>query len=1176
MGQPVISEDVEGRSDSWARDSLMELLSKEGGILGQADRTWQLYMFAGQPLDLNKVLLAEYSKSENETDNARAKHLFLNIALESRSAEDYSNILKSHLATGQWGEVASVCQQTEANGHGFSGWAMALAHCIDRANWSVAQSLYEAVCPVDGFKLWDCILPLLDINLLSNNLPDLSLQLQSRVNNTVEEERTWPLFIKYMTSKILATSNLVETISTDALLRLLRDYHSAGFLTHNQFWNLIKTLQSSERRSTFVRAVVIYRDFDSLMDKMPPSTQILHHFLKQLVHFNITANVEYFLDQYSRYHSKPPALAYRYALTVFSRNADSPNVTKLFEQYVAHYGELVTAQAWKMRAHLLHVHAKTGDVHATLVEFGKLWRKTNRRPPTHCWNILLTAYANAGDLRGCFARLKMMVERKVKLDSYSFGIIMGMCAHRGDIDTVLEALNMAKEQKVQLTTPMLDTVVEAYCSNKNMKMAEDFAESCLSIDAVGSKVRMWNVLLWNYAFEMDLESISRIRSRIDAAGIRPDDMTYAAFLTSLVLLRQTDSARRILRTLSRNGQLHAAQLHYVLILYGYVRERNRDMVHIILREINERFGQSGPGAHFLHLMSQLQRDLRLTHEAQEEEGGLNLSAVHFTHAERLLADIIKEFNPTQLVKVFHKFSAHRLPRATAYPANYYDGLIAQYAKKGNLERVGTLFNEYAKARGLSVEAAREKAPLSLISNLMLAHLKADEFEKVDDCWRIAYRQALKLGKPLTERYWNPQGTSSATTRPRLLPAYRFELSRPLTLYMRSLTYRNMVTRIDDVLAEVEADGFSLTTYNWSTFVQMLAATDSPANILRAFTIFEQKFMPSFPGWNHFRNAHGFKHSGVTAAIDLMEKRRPKPRGMLGPRGRKYWSKRYPEFMQPTYVTLVYLAAALLRVRDNSITVGTAELSALNDAAPNTIAAIAAMPRLKEKFQGVLLRGRTERWDSVYPEEERFVWTGGVLGVGGRRRLPNAAKRIDPLTTGLPPGADADDAETHQSEQPSWLTVDSEDAFDLQAESALFTGREVPTDEPLDDASLSDDLLDEIPKPDVAEQADEIISELGQHDASEAHEQLHELPEEEEDIHPLTSEPYNRSEPADQQPELPGAYQQPHDASEEGQVQNHPELGLSEELHQKANELTGQQGETLESKPDDTSKRDESP
>ncbi|KAL6231612.1 hypothetical protein BDW75DRAFT_219696 [Aspergillus navahoensis] len=1094
--QSLDAQYIEGRSGNWAKDSLLELLSLEEGILDQADRAWQLYMFAGQPSDLDHALFAQYSKSGKESDHLRAKHLFYKLSEEFRSAEDYLTLLRSHLTAGQLDELGSVCQQAEANGHGLSCWALALAHCIESADWPLAQGLYEAVCPVDGYKLWDCILPLLNASSVLTNLPDLSVQLQSQANNTVSAEKK-PDFVKYLTGKIFVSSNFVEIISTDTLLRLLRDYHSAGFLNPHIFWNLIRTLQSSERRAIFVRSIVIYRDFDWLMDKMPPSTQILNHFLKRLAHFDITANVDYFLEQYSRYHSKPPALAYRYALAVFSRAADSPSVKRVYEKYVAHYGESVASQVWKMRAHLLHAHAKKGDVHETLVEFGKLWRKTNRRPPTHCWNILLTAYANAGDLKGCFSRFKMMVENKVKLDSYSFGIIMGLCAHRGDIDLVLEALEVAKRQHVQLTTPMLDTVVEAHCRNKNLRQAEHFAKACLSVDASGARVRMWNILLWNYAFEMDLESIARIRACMDAAGIRPDDMTYAAFLLSLVLLRQTDSARRILRTLSRSGQMHATQFHYALVLYGYVKDRNRDMVHVIFREIQERFGHHGPGTKLLLLRSQLQRDLHLIAQAQEEEGGMDSAEVHFGHAEKLLAEIIEDFDPVNLVKRAPIPGASRLPVAEAFPASYYEPLMTEYAKKGKLGRVEQLFGEYAKTRRQSVEDARAKAPIGLITSLMLAYLKADQLEKVDEFWELAHRRARDLGKPISERLWKPEEIPAPTQRPPLLPAYRFELSRPLSLYMRSLAYRKRFTEIDKAIAEVERDGFSLSTFNWSTYVQMFATTDDPANTLKAFSVFEEKFMPAFPGWNHLRQSHGFKHSDVTAAIDLMEKQPfPKPRGMLGPKGKRYWSKRHPEFAQPTYVSLVYLASALLRARNNSIEAGTAELSALNDAAPKTITAIAAMPRLREKFQGVLLRDRAERPDRVFPERERFVWTGGVLGVGGRRRLPNMAE-FNPLTAESESSPSIEDTDPHQSVEPSWLTVNYEDQFDLQADSALFTRREQPvTDEPLDDESVPDDMLNrELLDAVLAKQADEaaLESEL-QSPSKEAHERPHEAPD----------------------------------------------------------------------------------
>lgn len=223
---------------------------------------------------------------------------------------------------------------------------------------------------------------------------------------------------------------------------------------------------------------------------------------------------------------------------------------------------------------------------------------------------------------------------------------------------------------------------------------------------------------------------------------------------------------------------------------------------------------------------------------------------------------------------------------------------------------------------------------------------------------------------------------------RILPSYQFLLSRPLSLYLRSLAYRNEIGRIPQVVAEVERAGFTLSSYNWSTYVQLLATSDHPSDQVEAFTVFEEKFMPNFPGWERLCRGLTIKPPDVPRVIaELEDRRRGRRRDFLYKEGRRFWSKIQPDFMHPSYVSMVYLASALLGFRERSITEGGTELQALYTEAPKTVEALGTMPYLREKFQGVLLRSRQQKLDNTKTlgDYEPWVWTGGVLGVGGRPR-----------------------------------------------------------------------------------------------------------------------------------------------------------------------------------------------
>ncbi|BCS23862.1 putative translation regulator (Cya5) [Aspergillus puulaauensis] len=1098
----------------WSRHTLVELLGK--GILSEADRAWQLYMLAGQPSDLNPTLLAQFSKSANKTNHRRAKNLFHVITETSRSAEDYLNITKSCLAAEEPGELMGICQEAEVHGHGVSCWAFALVYHVERAEWALAQTLYETFrsCS-DSVTLWETMLPLLNQSSVPTYLLDLSVQLQTDASIIAGSDETQPKFFDFFLDRAFKTQAIVGNVSTEDLLHLLQNFRSTGSIGARALIHCIHTLQSSKTRSKIIRSIVVYREFRELMEASERHCSLLRDLLGKLARLEITTGVEYFLSEYSHFYSKPSVEAFRLALIAFSRAPDPSGVTRVFKEYVAQYGQ---PQSWKLLTPILYAHAKMGNVTDTLTEFDKLSKDHGLTPNTHCWNILLTAFANAGDTAGCFSRFKMMSEQGVRLDSHTFGILMGLCARRGEIDMVLQLLDTAKKRHVKLTTPMLDTIVEAYCRIKDFKAAESFARTCLEIDVEGSRVRMWNVLLWNYAFQMDLKSISRVRSTMETAEIQPDEMTYSTFILSLVLLRQTDSARRILRVLHRSGRMHATEFHYALVLYGYMRERNRDMVHIIFREIESRFGKAGLSSRLLYLRTEVRRDLGLI---QEKGGEVDNANARLGHAEEFLAEIINDFDPAKLATRQPKPGAKnsRAAQALAFPASYYESLMKEYAKNGALEMVKQLFDAYAKLQGLSFENALEAAPLNLLTPLARAYLKTEHHKQVDECWEIYFRRAQEIGKPMNESGWNhlyppnapepphstvrssetkdddglliksePQTTSFAPERPRILPTFRFSLSRILSVCMQSLAYRNKLAKIDRLVTEVESAGFVLTTFNWSTYVQLFASSDKPSHTLRAFAVFEEKFMPAFPGWKYFRRSQGIKHSDVSSAFDIIEKRGMRKQGsMLGPRGKKYWSEMNPDFMQPTYPTLVHIAAALLRVRGRSIEDGNAQLVSLYKTAPKTIAAIAEMPRMRDKFQGVLLRRYPLQPDPVRPEKEQFVWTGGILGVGGRRRMPQSAEsreeQLSKLSDELPSqgidtgndnsprseGARAavspSSLDTHGFAEPHssyWSTLTYEDKFDLEADTLLSTRRRLlgNDDELMDDDSVDDELLED--------------------------------------------------------------------------------------------------------------------
>lgn len=1065
-------QDVEERKVA----DLLKFLAAKGPR--DHDQAWDLYMGCKDDPLLNKRALAYFSDAERPLDWSRAKRLFDAIPVVYRSAEDYLHIMRPLLLSEDASDIEEICQEAMTTEAGTACWGVAFTSFVNNTQWERALRLWKtrpAGLENDrSHPAWSYI-------DMSPHLPDriiVLLEFLEEQGSSYMDDPAPAELVHFLVNYALSTLEIMKEITTETILLLTRRLKQLDLLRADYFLTAIETLRSAGVRSTVIKSMVVYRNFRWHMANEVPSTRLLQQLLETLASLEITHGVQYILDEYTLYHGKPSLEAYKLALIAYSRAADVDNVRRVFENLMRDHGK---PKSRRLLTPLLYAHAIMGNVEETRREFRRIKEEFNLEPNTVCWNILLTAYANAEDLSGAFTTFEQMLEEGVEPDSHSFGVLMGLCANRGDIDAVRHLFAVAQERNVQLTTPLVDPIVEALCNNQNLADAEKVAEASLSMDLKGSRVRMWNILLWNYAFRADLDSMSRIQSRMQAAGVEPDGMTYAALMLSLVMIGRPHSARRILRTLHRSRRIHATEFHYALVLYGYVRARNFEMVDIVYREISERFHQPGFSTRLLMLKSYLQRDLE---ELERDGGNKDKENARLARAERFLAETIAELDISTLASKQPQPGTVKQSLREAFPAMYYEYIITAYGTAGAYEKVQELFDQYLDTEKLLPSPLKggETPPLRLLAALMYAHLKAGRYSKVEECWKMALPRAIKLASRHNVEAWlspvqppaatvdgPPQPSvpgSARTSKPlvvssppptapepekatNILPSQRFMLSRCLSLYMRSLAYQNQAWKIPQVVEEVEKAGFALTTHTWSTYVQMLSASDRPADQFEAFTTFEEKFMPNFPGWQNLRRGYAVRPEGAPETLDEVEPPvRGRRAGVIGKRARRIWTKVQPDFMQPTYITMMYLGSALLDFRERSILDGGAELKALYEVAPKTVSAFADMPYLREKFQGVLIRRRQEQGDQFKGMEpyEHFVWTGGILGAGGQPKFVPDSHGVESQKEGSPDGSPADAGRAQEDRQQGGevhAPVDGASATDSGADHVDDMPEDVP-------------------------------------------------------------------------------------------------------------------------------------
>jgi pentatricopeptide repeat-containing protein PET309 len=805
---------------------------------------------------------------------------------------------------------------------------------------------------------------------------------------------------KFIVHNLVSSKEKLMELPIGTILLLFEKLIAVGFIEPLHYFRAITTLQSQGSRAANTKSVLIYRNFRWRMPDEPSPTWLLEEILAKMRSLRNLEGVDYFLQEFRHLHGKPSLEAYHNALTTFARCGDSSGINEVFRHLVEDHGP-PTDQ--KLISPLLYIHAKVGNVKETKSQLQSLSREFSFKPNAVCWNILLTAHANRGDLDGAIDSFRDMSKHGTAPDSHSFGIMMGLFAKRGDYRAVKKLIDVARRDKVPLTGAMIDPMVEALCRSSKYAEAEELALDALLLDPPLDMTRTWNLLLWNYAFTADFDSVSRIQAEMRKLGVAADGMTYASVMLTLILMRDTDGAREILRKLHRSRRIEVEQFHYSLIMLGYAREGNRDMVQILYREMTERFGDPGPSAKLSMLRSLIERDEWSQNGQKEEDDTKTKVPIRLERAERFLEPILSRFELSDYATSNPQPGSGRRLLRDAFPSVYYETLMSAYARGGAWDRAEELFDEYMKkAEQLSNP---EAPPLQFMSAVMQTHLQKGRYKEVEDCWNSVRRRMVLLGTPVDiNRLFQAPKDAKATSskhkgeRPGILRYYRFALSQCLSVYMESLSKQRRWANLTRLVGSVERQGFALTSANWADYIRLLCDSQRPEYQLLAFQHFEENFIQNFPGWMTLRQGYVRFPAQAPQSLNLLDRagsQLSQP-ALMGRYARRAWAKIQPDFMQPDYLTMMHLASALVDLRFRAVVVGNTELDALRSKAPRTFEALSRLPLLTEEFQSDLrlyLKPQTPPSPRSTDTSGQRVFTGGLLGSDGDWRIDTSPKEV---------------------------------------------------------------------------------------------------------------------------------------------------------------------------------------
>jgi pentatricopeptide repeat-containing protein PET309 len=545
--------------------------------------------------------------------------------------------------------------------------------------------------------------------------------------------------------------------------------------------------------------------------------------------------------------------------------------------------------------------------------------------------------------------------------------MLDMCANRGDIEAFEALYSRGKQMGVMLDRDVRarSGYVQAFLNADDPDGAEDIAQGMLKQWLAGvltghPLTHTWNIMIQYYALKGDVANSRRLYREMVENKIPVDNVTFGSLMRSLIEIKQTNAAYKILRVTLPANNLRVEAIHYAICMTGFLKEGQYDLAMEVYERMVER--------NVTETMSSRQAAIN-TVGMRELVKLMNANKRNPKKRLRYVEELLRNMLATDMGQdVANRQPAHNryidAQTQSAVPPSYYGLLITLYTTRGAYDICKDLF---AKAEATQDDPSSYEAPIAFLTAIMGAHYRAKEWDEVAKCWDLAVRSASKLVKTVQQIMSPAPPLSSSTSltdgtviqsfeESRLASNRRQILVKATRLYIRSLINRPdrtgaLLQRAHETIHSLLSNGFVLDNFTWNEFIVALTTKN---HFISAFTIAETYLMPRFPGW---RNLAPYYIRHDKKGYQWMELRH-------------YEIKRTA--VLPRYKTLVVLAKAFAGIKEDERNgVGYDEKSGkwareiLEEKAPAVCRAVETMPRTSDRLQ--------ERYFGS--EREVYGWKG---------------------------------------------------------------------------------------------------------------------------------------------------------------------------------------------------------
>ncbi|KAI1631950.1 hypothetical protein F4809DRAFT_127502 [Biscogniauxia mediterranea] len=608
------------------------------------------------------------------------------------------------------------------------------------------------------------------------------------------------------------------------------------------FEQVLKWAVSRSRRKLGTEIYQIYRELPGCT----PSRNVLYEMFRAYKSMNVPmyakiAGFELLWGDWYKFHGGPSRRAYQKYLAFYASRGNKEQVYMLWTQYIALPQEEEEKAKYPILfgddtfAHLLQVHAVLGEADETQRVFDEISARFGLEPSSYLWNILLNAYAKAGDYDGAIDTFDKMDEVG-KADQYSYGTLMQMAGRRGDLGFTVDLYRRALRRQILANDAILSSLVDAYCQNAHFTEAQDVCVRSAQKGIVAT--RMWNKLLYYHALRRDLGSLNKLLNIMAEMDIPYNEFTYQQLLLGLSLSRQSQHALRLLAVAIQDQVFKVTPEHFYIVMGALLRTGEPGPVkrlHKLMKEYG--FPSSSNTlfrfAHAIGQWTKLPPNQRYRKTATEWFGE---SLRAFYQIYGLNGQTGFRFDPSPPLSPPRRSGPSDLLKFG--PEQYQFGaMVYMFTQFKDLVRSRELidlyryvFQDHQDTEGI--------LPVVMLNSVMAADLFDKRYDRVRATWQLLFKTAKVEAR-------SKDYNEDLPHTPKISPAYQYILSGGLKVMQEAYFEEENSSGLKDLFRSVLDAGFLIDSKNWNYYIQALVQLKQ---YKEAFVACETMLMPNWTGW----------------------------------------------------------------------------------------------------------------------------------------------------------------------------------------------------------------------------------------------------------------------------------------------------------------------------------------